>query len=164
MKKNEVVPLSNPYCPSLPSCPHYTYSALHYKRDSQDYYVARSGIVVFPTSLCSGQIAGIISKKTQHPSLSFSSALIHTEGCGEGYGVSEQDGIHNYDRIAVGHLLHPFTRIGYLVEHGCEKTLLTYFESVLSSQYKTDINQFGQGSVQKEGGIENTVNHVLLWI
>lgn len=143
----------------------YSYTSLHYQNEEKkDIYVSQSGITVFPTSLCSGQIAGIISNNLSLPSFTFTSALIHTEGCGEGYGTSEQDGIKNYNRIAVGHLLHPFTRIGYLVEHGCEKTLLTYFEQLLSSHYHCSIHQFGQGSVQKEGGIENTVSHVISFI
>ena len=69
--------------------------------------------------------------------------------------------MRNYDRIAVGHLIHPFTRLGYLIEHGCEKTLLTYFDQLFNKQYHIDMSIFGQGSVQKESGIENAVAHVL---
>ena len=169
MKLNSSIHLHSPYQPTLAiSSPSYTYTALHYQRTlgitTEDIYTPRVGTVVFPTSLCSGQIARIISEKVPALPSSFITALVHTEGCAEGYGLSEQDGICNYDRIAVGHLIHPFTRLGYLIEHGCEKTLLTYFDQLFNKQYHIDMNIFGQGSVQKEGGIENAVNHVFFII
>ena len=87
-------------------------------------------------------------------------ALNHTEGCAEGYGESVLDGLKNYDRVMVGHLLHPFVRSAFLIEHGCEKTLLSYFQQRLEADFDTSIDRFGQGSVQKEGGILNAVQHV----
>ena len=90
--------------------------------------------------------------------LYWSTPLVHTEGCGEGYGKQSIDGMSTYDRIACGHLLHPHVYCGFLVEHGCEKTLLTYFTSLLKKKYNTDINDFGMASVQKDCGIHNTIN------
>ena len=121
---------------------------------------AQAGLIIVPTSLCSGQIAGIVSKKAQDNNFyTFTTSLIHTEGCAEGYG-SSPDGIHNYDRVIVGHLLHPCVYSAFLLEHGCEKTLLSYFNEKLRDEWKCDGSSFGQGSIQKEGGIENTINHV----
>lgn len=157
------------------------------KENTQSRLVSRAGLVVFPTSLCSSQIAGIIAKSVEatergesneyntHLSeeekktdiagvYSFTSALIHTEGCAEGYGPSALDGMKNYDRVTIGHLLHPFTRSAFLVEHGCEKSLLSYFEQHLEKDYGVSMDRFGQGSVQKEGGIENTVVHVAVLV
>ena len=60
--------------------------------------------------------------------MTFVESLVHTEGCAEGYGESALDGMKNYDRVAMGHMLHPFSRFVFMVEHGCEKSLLSYFD------------------------------------
>ena len=120
----------------------------------------QAGLIIVPTSLCSGQIAGIVSEKAQENHFyTFVTSLIHTEGCAEGYG-SSPDGMRNYDRVIVGHLLHPCVYSAFLLEHGCEKTLLSYFNEKLREEWKCEGSSFGQGSIQKEGGIENTVDHV----
>ena len=50
---------------------------------------AQAGLIIVPTSLCSGQIAGIVSEKAKENHFyTFTSPLIHTEGCAEGYGSS----------------------------------------------------------------------------
>ena len=122
---------------------------------------AQAGLIIVPTSLCSGQIAGIVSEKAKENHFyTFTSPLIHTEGCAEGYG-SSADGIHNYDRVIIGHILHPCVYSAFLLEHGCEKTLLSYFNEKLNDEWKCDGTSFGQGSIQKEGGIENAINHVI---
>ena len=68
VKLNSSIHLHAPYQPTIAiSSPSYSYTALHYQRTlgitTEDIYTPRVGTVVFPTSLCSGQIARIISEK-----------------------------------------------------------------------------------------------------
>ena len=96
----------------------------------------------------------------QSGKLTFVEALVHTEGCAEGYGESALDGMRNYDRVSIGHMLHPFSRFMFLVEHGCEKSLLSYFDLHLREDYSVDSQSFGKASIQGDGGIDNTVRKV----
>ena len=66
----------------------------------------------------------------------------------------------NYDRVAMGHMLHPFSRFVFMVEHGCEKSLLSYFDLHFREDCGVAMEKFGQASVQKDGGIHNTVKKV----
>lgn len=92
--------------------------------------------------------------------MTFVESLVHTEGCAEGYGESALDGMKNYDRVAMGHMLHPFSRFVFMVEHGCEKSLLSYFDLHFREDCGVAMEKFGQASVQKDGGIHNTVKKV----
>lgn len=183
--RNDEPPSEVPLTPRAVAARPLTFAALRVPAEGGERCVARSGLVVLPTSLCSSQIASVISRSVCRlrdgepdeyaadvtdasssegvrglAQYSFVTALNHTEGCAAGYGASAFDGLKNYDRVLVGHLLHPFARSAFLIEHGCEKTLLSYFQQKLAAEFGTAIDRFGQGSVQKEGGIHNAVQHV----
>eukprot|EP00913_Durusdinium_trenchii_P028668 g26884.t1 len=77
-------------------------------------------------------------------------ALPHSEGCG-GAGGEQFETI--FQRVMLGHLLHPQVQHGFLLEHGCEKTHNDWFAARLTSRGIT-IDSFGWASVQADGGIE----------
>ena len=186
--RNDQPPSETPLAVRAVAAKPLSFTALGVTADGEERHVARSGLVVLPTSLCSSQIASVISRSVCRlregeadeyttdltssadnttamdahglARYSFVTALNHTEGCAAGYGASAFDGLKNYDRVMIGHLLHPFTRSAFLIEHGCEKTLLSYFQQKLEADFGASIARFGQGSVQKEGGIMNAVQHV----
>ncbi|GAB5360415.1 hypothetical protein AAMO2058_000625900 [Amorphochlora amoebiformis] len=98
--------------------------------ENKAYYVEAVGLI-FPTSLCSGQIAQLIAdelneeiknstgqKTVSFPGIKRFIALPHTEGCGSGYAFGEEA---IYDRVVFGHVFHPCVRACLMLEHGCEK-------------------------------------------
>ena len=121
--------------------------------------------LVMPTSLCSGQVAGLIvdhlNRRGEHAGghpggLSRFVALAHTEGCGSA----------NSDRLyletLLGHLRHPFTRRALLLEHGCEKTHNDAIRRFLSEHGESP-ERYGFASVQLDGGIEAVRDRVVRW-
>eukprot|EP00026_Physarum_polycephalum_P004888 Phypoly_transcript_04912.p1 GENE.Phypoly_transcript_04912~~Phypoly_transcript_04912.p1 ORF type:complete len:422 (+),score=82.10 Phypoly_transcript_04912:710-1975(+) len=129
--------------------------------------------LVLPTSICSGQIARLISdklnfllhQKSGDPANSLAKggvsrfvALPHTEGCGSSSGYGE----HLYRRTLLGHLINPLVKHGLLLEHGCEKTHNDYMSLYLKTA-GVDINRFGWASVQMDGGIDHVTEKVMKW-
>eukprot|EP00026_Physarum_polycephalum_P001799 Phypoly_transcript_01802.p1 GENE.Phypoly_transcript_01802~~Phypoly_transcript_01802.p1 ORF type:complete len:875 (+),score=145.79 Phypoly_transcript_01802:33-2657(+) len=129
--------------------------------------------LVLPTSICSGQIARLISdklnfllhQKSGDPANSLTKggvsrfvALPHTEGCGSSSGYGE----HLYRRTLLGHLINPLVKQGLLLEHGCEKTHNDYMSLYLKTA-GVDINRFGWASVQMDGGIDHVTEKVMKW-
>ena len=124
--------------------------------------------LIVPTSLCSGQVARMAAEqlnekatglvKSRAKGFSRFATLIHTEGCGASSGRSE--GL--FVRTMVAHLRHPFVASALLLEHGCEKTHNDYFQAYLAEQ-GIDIDAYGWASIQREGGIQNVLQHIERW-
>ena len=111
--------------------------------------------LVLPTSLCSGQIAQLITKQLNQKKLGHNRgisrfvALGDSEGCGASGGSSER----LYAQTLIGHLVHPIVGLGVLLEHGCEKTHNDYIKNDLA-QLGINRTQYGWASVQLEVGID----------
>ena len=120
--------------------------------------------LVLPTSLCSGQIAQLITKRLnqkklgQDRGISRFVSLAHTEGCGVSGGSSER----LYAQTLIGHLLHPMVGLGILLEHGCEKTHNDYIKNDLAELGVND-EKYGWASVQLDGGIDAVTKKIEQW-
>ena len=120
--------------------------------------------LVLPTSLCSGQIAQLITKRLnqkklgQDRGISRFVSLAHTEGCGVSGGSSER----LYAQTLIGHLLHPMVGLGVLLEHGCEKTHNDYIKNDLA-QLGINGGKYGWASVQLDGGIDAVAEKIERW-
>ena len=117
--------------------------------------------LIAPTSLCSGQVAGLIAVIIEKRGIGAGVlqrvvALPHTEGCGSGGSVDL------YTRTLIGHVLHPTVATALLLEHGCENTHNDHFRSAITREGQT-VDQFGWASIQLDGGIaavtERVANH-----
>lgn len=124
--------------------------------------VARGQVgLILPTSLCAGQIAGMIADSLNANSTGATThftALPHTEGCGNSRGDSER----LFMRLMIGHLTHPRVGAALLLEHGCEKTHNNAFRAALL-QAGVDPTRLGWASVQMDGGIEAVARKVREW-
>ncbi|CAE7904784.1 unnamed protein product, partial [Symbiodinium microadriaticum] len=109
--------------------------------------------LILPTSLCSSEVARAaatrLAQKEASEEVRFV-ALPHTEGCG-GAGGAQCETI--FQRVMLGHLLHPQVRQGFLLEHGCEKTHNDWFAARLAAR-GVQRERFGWASVQMDGGVE----------
>ncbi len=120
--------------------------------------------LILPTSLCSSQIARLITREMNArrdpsgPSISRFESLPHTEGCGVSGGPTRE----LYIRTMLGHLSHPLVRFGLLLEHGCEITHNDYMSHELE-RMGLDPTRFGWASVQMDGGIEKVKKKVQTW-
>lgn len=117
--------------------------------------------LIMPTSLCSGQVAGLIAdhlnaRQERPGGLSRFVALAHTEGCGSA------NADHLYLETLLGHLRHPFTRRALLLEHGCEKTHNDAIRVFLDQNGESP-TRYGFASVQLDGGIEAVREQVVQW-
>ncbi len=120
--------------------------------------------LIFPTSLCSGQIAQMIAHRCNQQRIGRENgisqfvALPHTEGCGVSSGRSEEI----YTRTMIGHLTHPSVASALLLEHGCEKT---HNHHVRHEIQKLGIvpEHYGWASVQSDGGIDAVIAKVQNW-
>ena len=117
----------------------------------------RIGLIA-PTSLCSGQVAGLIAAGIERRgiiggALAGVVALPHTEGCGSG-GSDDL-----YTRTLVGHVLHPAVAAALLLEHGCERTHNDYFRAALRDAGQS-ADRFGWASIQLDGGIAAVTERV----
>ncbi len=116
----------------------------------------RIGLIA-PTSLCSGQVAGLIAAQIERRGIAGALAgvvaLPHTEGCGSG-GSDDL-----YTRTLVGHLLHPAVATALLLEHGCERTHNDYFRAALRDAGQP-ADRFGWASIQLDGGIAAVTERV----
>ena len=134
--------------------------------------VERIGLIL-PTSLCSGEVAkkitdqmnALLAGKGTSPDPSVAAlgravsrfvCLPHTEGCGTGY---IEGGIAMYNRIMLGHLMHPAVAVALCLEHGCEKTHNDFFSGVLKEK-GVDPALFGYASIQLDGGIDKVAAKV----
>jgi len=115
--------------------------------------------LVLPTSLCSSQIARLACDRLNSEKLGDDASgqrpcrfatLPHTEGCG-GAGGAQFETI--FQRVMLGHLLHPQVQNGFLLEHGCEKTHNDWFAARMSAQ-GMPLDAYGWASVQLDGGID----------
>lgn len=132
-------------------------------RTEHGFAADQVGLIV-PTSLCSGQIARMITEDmndsdvTEGCGISRFVTLVHTEGCGSSAGENEE----HYTRTMVGHLVHPYVKEALLLEHGCERTHNDLMRHVLK-EYGIDINRFGYASIQLDGGIEKVMEKIKRW-
>ena len=117
--------------------------------------------LILPTSLCSGQIALMATKRLTQKGLGLDKgisrfvALAHTEGC----GVSGEATERLYTRTMLGYLTHPLVHTCLLLEHGCEKTHNDYIRHALNDKGVSP-DAFGWASVQLDGGIEAVLDKV----
>ncbi len=120
--------------------------------------------LILPTSLCSSQIARLITQEMNarrdpsRPRITRFESLPHTEGCGVSGGPTRE----LYLRTMLGHLAHPMVRFGLLLEHGCEITHNDYMSHELE-RMGVDPTRFGWASVQMDGGIEKVKKKVQTW-
>lgn len=125
---------------------------------------SRQIALILPTSLCSGQVANMISadlneKRVGQPDkISRFVALAHTEGCGNSGGNAEE----LYARTMVGYIHHPMVRHCLLLEHGCEKTHNAFMRNQIVKM-GGDPNLLGFASIQLDGGIERVSQIVKSW-
>jgi altronate dehydratase len=123
----------------------------------------RQGLIL-PTSLCSGQVARLITDRLNRDALGQQHGvtrfvtLPHTEGCGVSAGRSED----LLKRVLLGHLLHPTVSQALLLEHGCEKTHNDYLREALVHAGR-DPETFGWASIQLDGGIAQVGHKVARW-
>ncbi len=117
--------------------------------------------LVFPTSLCSAQVARLAAERladtglTRPDSVRRFVALPHTEGCG-----STSDEL--LLRAAMSYLLHPMVRAAVVVEHGCEQTHNDAFRHRLL-EAGVGPDRFGWVSVQRDGGNQRAIDRVAQW-
>ena len=114
--------------------------------------------LIAPTSLCSGQVAGLIAAQLERRGIGAGTlhrvvALPHTEGCGSG-GSDDL-----YTRTLLGHVLHPAVAAALLLEHGCERTHNDYFRAALTREGQA-ADRFGWASIQLDGGIAAVTERV----
>ncbi len=119
--------------------------------------------LILPTSLCSGQVANMISRKLNkdlggNANVSRFIALAHTEGCGNSAGQPEQ----MYAQTMMGYVTHPLVKHCLLLEHGCEKTHNDFMKHQMS-EMGIDPSRLGFASIQLDGGIESVTKKVEAW-
>lgn len=119
--------------------------------------------LILPTSLCAGQVAGMITQRLNKqgagPSdLSRFVALAHTEGCGTSGGPAES----LYARTMIGYITHPMVEHCLLLEHGCEKTHNDYMRHQMEVM-GVDASRLGYASIQLDGGIAKVSDKVEAW-
>lgn len=113
--------------------------------------------LILPTSLCAGQIAGLIASGLSSEASRYV-ALPHTEGCGTARGHAEA----LFTRTLMGYLNHPLVSDALLLEHGCEKTHNDEFRHQMRDQ-GMDPDRFGWASIQADGGIAAVSAKVGKW-
>ena len=117
--------------------------------------------LILPTSLCSGQIAGMAATRLNRSAAgdpsTFSSfaALAHTEGCGVAFASTREI----YARTMIGYATHPLVGACLFLEHGCEKAHNDYIHSLLRDGGLA-AEDFGWASVQMDGGIANALDKI----
>ncbi|MCB1719705.1 MAG: UxaA family hydrolase, partial [Candidatus Competibacteraceae bacterium] len=109
-----------------------------------------------PTSLCSGQIAGLAARQLakNDPAMDYAT-LIHTEGCGVAFASTREI----YAETMVGYADHPLVNTCLFLEHGCEKAHNDYLHSLLA-EAGLEAADFGWASVQLDGGIQNVLQKI----
>ncbi len=118
------------------------------------YGLDRIGLV-FPTSLCSGEIARMAAERLNDRQAGYDVgisrfvALNHTEGCGFG-GESQYKLLARTYR---GYAMHPNVAVALFLEHGCEKVPNDMVRRTLEAS-GVDPKRYGWASVQLDGGID----------
>ncbi len=122
---------------------------------------ARVGLIL-PTSLCSGQIAGMAAQRLNRPETTQAgsgrlrfAALPHTEGCGVAFASTREI----YARTMLGYATHPLVDKCLFLEHGCEKAHNDYIYSLLNDAGLAE-EDFGWASVQLDGGIASVLDKI----
>ena len=128
---------------------------------------ARVGLIL-PTSLCSGQIAGMaaqrLNRAAAEPNVGgpgeaanppLFTALPHTEGCGVAFASTQAI----YARTMIGYATHPLVGACLFLEHGCEKAHNDYIHSLLRDGGLAE-EDFGWASVQLDGGIASVLDKI----
>ena len=123
---------------------------------------ARVGLIL-PTSLCSGQIAGMAAQRLNRAEAGLNesggphrfAALPHTEGCGVAFASTREI----YARTMIGYATHPLVDACLFLEHGCEKAHNDYIHSLLRDAGLAE-EDFGWASVQLDGGIANVLDKI----
>ncbi|MEZ4681755.1 MAG: UxaA family hydrolase [Caldilineaceae bacterium] len=112
--------------------------------------------LILPTSLCSGQIAGLAARQLakNDPAMDYAT-LIHTEGCGVAFASTREI----YAETMVGYADHPLVNTCLFLEHGCEKAHNDYLHSLLA-EAGLEAADFGWASVQLDGGIQNVLQKI----
>ncbi len=120
--------------------------------------------LVLPTSLCAGQVAAMAAHRLNRAGvgrdrgISRFVALVHTEGCGNSAGASEE----LYLRTMLGYLTHPSVGPRLLLEHGCEKTHNDFMRNQMQRQGLNPA-ELGWASVQLDGGIDAALERIQTW-
>jgi len=132
-------------------------------RTNNGYSPEQIGLI-FPTSLCSSQIACLIADRINlnrvlHDlNIDRVVALPHTEGCGVSSGHSQEV----FENHLFGYLNHPCVAVALLVEHGCEKVHLEYVRKCMMERHM-DPGQFGWFSIQGDGGTQSVIKKADEW-
>ncbi len=120
--------------------------------------------LVFPTSLCSTQIARMAAERMNQGMLGRAHGLgrfaapVHTEGCGYGGSTMHELLLRTYR----GYATHPNVAAALFLEHGCEKIPNDVMRRHLeSASIPTD--RFGWASVQLDGGIDRALLKIEDW-
>ncbi len=120
--------------------------------------------LIFPTSLCAGQVAHLIAERLNRRRDRFEGkitrfvALPHTEGC----GFAGDDLLHLLMRCYSGYAMHPNVCGALMLEHGCEKTHNAVVREAFAA-HGADPDRFGWASIQRDGGIESCAEHIERW-
>jgi hypothetical protein len=114
--------------------------------------------LILPTSLCSGQIAGLAVTKLNEQDLPNGSrrrpfaTLVHTEGCGVAFKSTQEV----YAQTMIGYATHPLVADCLFLEHGCEKAHNDYLKALIREAGRST-DEFGWASVQMDGGIARVI-------
>ena len=127
-----------------------------------------TAVALIPTSLCSSAVAASFKSFIQKK-VDGSVTVVcpsHTEGCGAA-GDSTYE--RRYQRLMIGHAVHPSISRAIFLEHGCEKTHNDYFRNCLREADVTSIEEdiesyFAFWSLQRDGGYENAKKKVVEYL
>jgi len=130
-------------------------------------WTAGASFSLIPTSLCSSAVAVTIKDFIANSANEHMNHIVcpsHTEGCGAAGDAAYN---HRYERLIVGHALHPTVCRALFLEHGCEKSTNDYFRNVLMETGALDMNDstdlssiFGFWSLQGGGGFDKAKGYV----
>lgn len=134
-----------------------------YPRGHDTWATERVGLV-FPTSLCSTQVARMAAERMNAAGLGRPQGISrfvapqHTEGCGYGGASMHERLLRTY----LGYATHPNVAAALFLEHGCEKIPNDVMRRHLESA-GMETSQFGWASVQLDGGIDSALGKVGDW-
>ncbi|MBP7142476.1 MAG: UxaA family hydrolase [Opitutaceae bacterium] len=120
--------------------------------------------LVFPTSLCSTQIARRAAERMNAGGLGKAHGIsrfvapVHTEGCGYGSSTMHELLLRTYRAYAT----HPNVAAALFLEHGCEKIPNDVMRRHLDA-VSVPGDQFGWASVQLDGGIDRALLKIERW-
>ncbi len=135
----------------------------HVLRSPKSQSLDKVGLIL-PTSLCAAQVAQMAATRLNRAAaghergISRYVTLVHTEGCGNSSGQSEE----LYVRTMLGYIVHPMVEHCLLLEHGCEKTHNDFMRSQMAHM-GLDLSAFGWVSIQLDGGIKSALEKTEAW-